>query len=189
MRGCCEEKTCQTEEGAGYDYFQQEDDRQGWGREFDMIVGMMNTPGRTGHIRQDTGDEAGEEGLMADPACHQDFQGEDGARDRRAEYSAKASGDTGHQKNAEIFFGQFTDPAEEAGHAAPDLHRGTLATGRSAKEMGDDGGRQYQGRHPRRHSATWLMDLVYDKVISCSAILTQKGIKGPDQQTCQGQKE
>src|SRR5712664_641603 len=122
-----------------------------------MIMGMLYAPGRAVQTRQYPVDEAGYEGIMADPACYQHFEGEDSARDRCAEYGAKACSDTRHQENADIFFRQFTDLPEKTGHAAPDLNRSAFPSGRPAEQVGDDGGQQYQGGHPRGHPAARFM--------------------------------
>ena len=84
---------------------------------------------------------------------------------------------------------QAEPAADGAGDAAAHLHRRPFASGRPAEQMRDDRADQHQRRHPARHAAARLVDLLHDEVCCPLRPTCQRLIQQPDPDARHGEQE
>ncbi len=114
---------------------------------------------------------------MVDASYSKYFQSKNGACNWVTKYSPEASRHARHQQYPQIFLAQSQPFAHQACHTASHLHSRSFPARRTAKQMRDQCGNQYQRRHACRPTTTRLMDLSHDKVIAGFRILSGIFIK------------
>lgn len=197
--GACEEHGGEAEGDARGDGGEQVDGvERGLERLWrDGVEGVVDVPGAGDVVGCEGGEEAGEDGLVADGADGEDLQSEDGSGKGCAKDGAEACADTGHEEDFAVGVGEG-EPREASeqdgdlvGEGGPGLECGAFASCRATEEMGDAGAEQDERGHAEGDGGGRGFDLgvnlFEDEIVTCLDGTSEGVVEDADEQAGEGQ--